>query len=56
MIEQNPGIEWRDLLSEIPLTEDGGDDLSDIDESVGSVQQDEGTEPAGSDELSEFKL
>lgn len=56
VIEQNPGIEWRDLLSEIPLTEDGGDDLSDIDESVGSVQQDEGTEPAGSDELSEFKL
>ena len=48
VLEQNPGIEWSDLIEALDLAEDGGDDLSDVDESVGAV--------ADNDELASFSL
>jgi len=48
VLEQNPGVEWSDLIDELDVVEDCGDDLSDVDESVGAVPV--------SDELTSFRL
>jgi len=48
VLEQNPGVEWSDLIDELDVVEDSGDDLSDVDESVGAVPV--------SDELTSFRL
>ena len=53
VLEQNPGTKWFDLIEEIEVGQDAGDDLSDIDEN--------GADPAtppqnGGDELTSFKL
>lgn len=51
VLEQNPGTAWQDLIGQVDIAEDGGDDLSDI--------IDEGDRPAGadtSDELTSFRL
>lgn len=48
VLEQNPGVEWSDLIEEIDVAEDSGDDMSDVDESVGAVPE--------SDELASFRL
>lgn len=50
VLEQNPGIKWSDLIDELDVADDQGDDMSDIDEAVGS-------QPAGDDDdLVSFKL
>ena len=50
VLEQNPGVEWSDLVEKIEVSEDGGDDLSDIDEATGA-------QPSTSDEdLVTFRL
>lgn len=50
VLEQNPGVEWSDLVEKIEVSEDGGDDLSDIDEATGA-------QPSTSDEdLISFRL
>lgn len=48
VLDQNPGVKWSDLIDELDVPEDSGDDLSDIDESVGAS-------PAN-DELVSFRL
>lgn len=50
VLEQNPGVEWSDLIAKIDLYEDQGDDLSDIDEATGAAPI------AGTDDLVSFKL
>ena len=44
VLEQNPGVDWRTLVGSVDVAEDGGDDMSDI--------QDDGAD----DELASFKL
>lgn len=44
VLEQNPGVDWRTLVGSVDVVEDGGDDMSDI--------QDDGAD----DELASFKL
>lgn len=46
VLQQNPGIEWTDLIEKIEIREDRGDDMADIDEQVG----------AADDELAVFRL
>lgn len=55
VLEQNPGTAWQDLIGQVEIAQDGGDDLSDIKE--------EGDTPAGADtgadtrdELTSFRL
>ena len=51
VIEQNPGTGWQDLVGNIDIATDGGDDLSDIvDEEAGKDGQGAG------DELTSFRL
>lgn len=38
VLEQNPGVEWSQLIDGIEVVQDGGDDLSDVDETVGDSQ------------------
>ena len=49
ILEQNPGVEWSDLVEKIEVSEDLGEDMSDVDETVGS-------QPSGDDDLISFKL
>ncbi len=50
VLDQNPGVEWSDLIDQIEVADDQGDDLSDIDEATGS-------QPAeGNDDLVSFRL
>ena len=50
VLDQNPGVEWSDLIDRITVAEDQGDDLSDIDEATGA-------QPArGDDDLVSFRL
>ena len=49
VLEQNPGVEWSDLVEKIEVTADLGDDLSDVDEATGS-------QPLGNDDLVSFRL
>lgn len=48
VLEQNPGITWTNLINDIPLGEDKGEDLADIHENV-DANVDDG-------ELSSFRL
>jgi len=41
VLEQNAGVEWSDLIEEIEITEDGRDDMSDVDEGTGSAPPNE---------------
>ena len=50
VLEQNPGTEWSDLIEQVELKSDQGDDLSDIDEATGAQNKD------GDDELVSFRL
>ena len=52
VLEQNPGTEWSDLIAGVTVTEDQGDDLSDIDDLPGAPND----APNTDDELSSFKL
>jgi len=49
ILEQNPGVEWSDLIEKIEVTEDRGEDLEDVDEATGA-------RPTGNDDLVSFKL
>ena len=49
VLEQNPGVEWSDLVEKTEVTKDLGEDLSDVDEAAGSRS-------SGDDELITFKL
>jgi len=48
VLQQNPGIEWTDLIEKIEVREDRGDDMADIDEQVGAGPVD--------DDLAAFRL
>jgi len=50
VLEQNPGTNWFDLIEEIEVQSDSGDDLSDIEDAPQGNAQDDG------DELASFKL
>ncbi|WP_420417410.1 ATP-binding protein [Pacificispira sp.] len=50
VLEQNPKIQWSDLIDQIEVADDTGDDLSDVDEATGAQPVD------GDDELVGFKL
>ena len=50
VLEQNPGVEWSDLIEKIEVSQDQGDDLSDVDEATGAQP------PEGDDELVSFRL
>ncbi len=49
VLEQNPGVEWSDLVEKVDIAMDPGEDLADVDETVGA-------EPSGDDDLISFKL
>ncbi|HRM75866.1 MAG TPA: DUF2791 family P-loop domain-containing protein, partial [Paracoccus sp. (in: a-proteobacteria)] len=48
VLEQNPGLVWTDLIAQLELREDTGEDMADVDESTG------GTSPE--DDLASFRL
>lgn len=50
VLEQNPGIDWSDLIEKVDVQSDQGDDLSDIDEATGGQSND------GNDDLVSFRL
>jgi len=54
VLEQNPGTDWHDLIERVEVGADGGDDLSDIEDSVGAQKPEPGTK--GDDDLASFKL
>ena len=49
ILEQNPDVEWSDLVEKIEVSDDLGEDLSDVDEVTGS-------QPLGEADLVSFKL
>ena len=49
VLEQNPGVEWSDLIDQIDVADDQGDDMSDIDEATGSQSSED-------DDLVSFRL
>lgn len=49
VLEQNPDVKWSDLVKEIEVKDDPGEDMSDVDEETGA-------KAAGDDELAGFKL
>lgn len=48
VLQQNPGVEWTDLIEKIDVKEDRGDDMADIDEQVSAAPVD--------DDLAAFRL
>lgn len=50
VLEQNPGVMWSDLIDQIEVVDDQGDDLSDIDEATGSLPTED------NDDLVSFRL
>lgn len=48
VLEQNPGVEWRDLIADCNILPDAGDDMAEVDENVGAVPV--------SEELASFRL
>ena len=66
VLEQNPKVKWSDLIGEVDVKPDGGDDLNDIDEATGaqtesgtglhSGQQYNPQHPKEEDELASFSL
>lgn len=48
VLEQNPGVEWPDLIYKLDVAEDDGDDMSDVDETIGVAPETE--------ELASFRL
>ncbi|CTQ69517.1 ATP-binding protein [Roseibium alexandrii] len=49
VLEQNPGVEWTDLIDQLVLVDDQGDDMSDIDDATGS-------QSVEADDLVSFRL
>src|SRR6056297_3077448 len=50
VLEQNPHVQWHDLIERIEIPPEEGDDMSDLDEAIGSTLTEE------SDQLSSFRL
>ncbi len=50
VLEQNPGVDWRDLVDAVEIAADGGDDLSDITDDGAAAP------PSEDDDLASFKL
>lgn len=48
VLEQNPGVEWSHLIDKLDVAQDDGDDMSDIDETIGAAPH--------TDELASFRL
>lgn len=48
VLEQNPGLVWTDLIAQLDLREDTGDDMADVEESTGSIPPE--------DDLASFRL
>ncbi|MCF8709595.1 P-loop protein of unknown function [Sphingobium faniae] len=48
VLEQNPGVEWSDLIDKLDVAQDDGDDMSDVDEAIGA--------PPDTEELASFRL
>lgn len=53
VLEQNPGTQWSDLIEGISIAADGGDDMSDIEETLGGPLTTAGD---GDDDLTSFRL
>lgn len=49
ILEQNPGVEWSDLIEKIEVAEDRGEDLEEVGEAIGA-------QSSGDDDLVSFKL
>ena len=49
VLEQNPGVKWSDLIEKIEVSEDLGEDMTEVDESTGA-------QDPGDDDLISFKL
>ena len=49
VLEQNPGVEWSDLIEKIDISEDLGEDMGEVEETTGA-------QPSGDDDLISFKL
>ena len=54
VLEQNPGTQWEDLIEEVKIPTDSGDDLSDITDAPSPRAANAAEDP--SDDLSSFKL
>lgn len=48
VLEQNPGVDWQNIIAEVEVRTDQGDDLSDIDETTGTQND--------NDDMVSFKL
>ena len=48
VLEQNPGVEWSELIDKLDVAQDDGDDMSDVDETIGAAPD--------KDELASFRL
>jgi hypothetical protein len=49
VLEQNSVVEWSDLIEQIDVSEDLGEDMSEVEETTGA-------QPSGDDDLISFKL
>ena len=49
VLEQNPGVEWSDLIEKIDVSEDLGEDMSEVEVTTGA-------QPSGDNDLISFKL
>ena len=49
VLEQNPGVEWSDLIEKIDVSEDLGEDMSEVEETTGA-------QSSGDEDLISFKL
>jgi len=49
LLEQNAGVEWSDLMKQVEVSSDQGDDMSDVEEATGAQNSED-------DELVSFKL
>lgn len=50
VIDQNEGIEWHDLIEEVELAPDQGDDMSDVDAAA------DGSSPTADEQMARFRL
>lgn len=49
VLEQNPDVIWTELISVVDVADDGGEDLSDVDENIGVTRPE-------NDEMASFRL
>jgi hypothetical protein len=50
VLQQNPDVAWTDLIEQLEVSMDQGDDMSEVDEATGALPSDDG------DELVSFRL